>query len=461
MNKVSKKSVKPYLNDKYVKKWLTGLSQRTKENYTANFASWLAFIKMTPTEQIDKRLKDTSSTNMMERAFFEDKFVQYREHLEQRGNLKAAAIKSMLIPVASFFSRNNLPLKLKRGDWESNQVQEVKTARSKLTKEDIKSMYSHGNTRDRALLLVLAQSGFSEVDVSNFNLKGKDLKGLMEQPETEHFFIEKNREKTHETQATCFSYEALHDIKAMLQERIELSKDMRNRTDLTAKQKAAIDKVDPTTGGYLFISTTKNLGDQLDTRGIADAMKALAVKAFGRDSEKAKEFKAKMLRSFYNSALLRANIQPQELKDLMMGHQRRGARKKYSYDEVTIKEAYQRAFEHLSINGLQTRTDIAKLKEDMIKQKADFYDQLNAQKADFELRFQKMTAFMHKNYDPIVRTFDKLSDLPEGKVALEKLWELEEQKERQESMEAEQEYKTQLEEKLEKGKPSPKKQAEK
>ena len=25
----------------------------------------------------------------------------------------------------------------------------------------------------------------------------------------------------------------------------------------------------------------------------------------------------------------------------------------------------------------------------MIKQKADFYDQLNAQKADFELRFQK------------------------------------------------------------------------
>ena len=97
----------------------------------------------------------------------------------------------------------------------------------------------------------------------------------------------------------------------------------------------------------------------------------------------------------------------------------------------------------------------------MIKQKADFYDQLNAQKADFELRFQKMTAFMHKNYDPIVRTFDKLSDLPEGKVALEKLWELEEQKEQQEEREAEQEYKAQLEEKLEKGKPSPKKQAEK
>ena len=71
--------------------------------------------------------------------------------------------------------------------------------------------------------------------------------------------------------------------------------------------------------------------------------------------------------------------------------------------------------------------------------------------------FKKMTAFMHKNYDPIVRTFDKLSDLPEGKVALEKLWELEEQKEQQEEREAEQEYKAQLE----KSKSSHKKQTEK
>jgi hypothetical protein len=65
-------------------------------------------------------------------------------------------------------------------------------------------MYSHANLRDRALLLVLAQSGFSEVDVSL--LKIENLKGIYEQPETEHYFIEKSREKTGEIQATCFSY---------------------------------------------------------------------------------------------------------------------------------------------------------------------------------------------------------------------------------------------------------------
>ena len=77
----------------------------------------------------------------------------------------------------------------------------------------------------------------------------------------------------------------------------------------------------------------------------------------------AKKFKTKALRGFYNSALLRANIQPQELKDVMMGHGRRNARKHYPYDEFTIKEAYQRAFEHLTINGVQSREDLAKLNE--------------------------------------------------------------------------------------------------
>ena len=72
----------------------------------------------------------------------------------------------------------------------------------KLTKDDVKAMYSHGNTRDRALLLVLAQSGFSEVDVSFFRIE--ELKGLYDNPETEHYFIEKPREKTNEIQATCF-----------------------------------------------------------------------------------------------------------------------------------------------------------------------------------------------------------------------------------------------------------------
>ena len=77
-------------------------------------------------------------------------------------------------------------------------------------------MYAHANLRDKCLLLVLSQSGFSEVDVSEFRLE--NMKGIYEAPISTHFFFEKQREKTGETQATCLSYEALHDIKAMLAE---------------------------------------------------------------------------------------------------------------------------------------------------------------------------------------------------------------------------------------------------
>jgi integrase len=391
---MKKKIEKPYEKDSFFKKWLVGLSERTKENYTSEFNEWFVFIGMTPTEQIQKRMHDLTTQDIAERTFFEDKFRAYKEYLEKRGDLKPSAVRTLLTPVASFFSRNGLPLNLKRGDWESTLKQEV-VQKSKTTKEDVKSLYSHGNLRDRALLLVLAQSGFSEVDVSSFRIE--NLKGLYTSPETEHYVVRKPREKTGEMQATCFSYEAMHDIRAMLQER-------GNPVE-----------------GYLFVSTTKGKDDKLEVRSINTAIKNLAEKAFG--AKKAKEFKTKSLRSFYNSALLRAGIQPQELKDLMMGHQRRGARKKYDYDEITIREAYQRVFEYLSINGMQTRSDIAKLKEDIIKTKSQFMDMLAEEKQKNETQRQEMFDFIHNNYDPILNTFNELVATPEGKAALRKLQE--------------------------------------
>jgi hypothetical protein len=84
-----------------------------------------------------------------------------------------------------------------------------------------------------------------------------------------------------------------------------------------------------------------------------------------------------MLRSFYNSALLRADLK-QEVKDLMMGHQRLGARGHYGYDEQTILEAYSKVFEFVSINGMQSREDLANIKEGM-KQQNQFFSQLIAE----------------------------------------------------------------------------------
>jgi integrase len=371
---------KPYEKDEFFKKWLVGLSPRTKKNYGNEFHDWYVFVGMTPTEQVKKRMHDLTTESLTERLFFENKFRSFKEYLEKKGDLKPLSVKTHLRTVASFFSRNGLPLNLKRGDWESTQEQPV-IQRWKVTKEEVKAMYSHGNLRDRALLLVLAQSGFSEVDVSN--LKIENLKGIYEQSETEHYFIEKPREKTGEIQATCLSYEAIHDISAMLQER-------GNPTE-----------------GYLFVSTTKGKGDKLEVRTIHQAMKGLAEKTFG--AEKGKEFKTRALRSFYNSALLRADIKS-EVKDLMMGHARQSARRHYDYDEITIKEAYQRAFEFLSINGMQTRLDIKRVMEALKGvEAANIVLQKQIERREKELNELKERI---EGFEPILEWF-------EGKVYLE------------------------------------------
>lgn len=125
-----KPKLQAYREDKFFKRWMNGLSARTKENYSNQIADWICFIDMTPTEQINKRMHDLTTEYITERQFFEDMFRKYKTALENRGDLKPSAVKTMLIPVASFFSRNGLRLQLKRGDWESTQTHEVQTRMS-------------------------------------------------------------------------------------------------------------------------------------------------------------------------------------------------------------------------------------------------------------------------------------------------------------------------------------------
>jgi integrase len=371
----------PYEEDNFYKKWMVGLGKGTQANYTIAINDWFVFMGSTPTEQIRKRMHDLVVEDITERTFFEEQFRAYKQFLEQRGNLKPSTVKTMLTAVSSFFSRNGLPLNLKRGDWESTMEQHVEK-RLKITKNDVKTMYHHANLRDKSLLLVLGQSGLSEVDVSVLHIE--EFPDLYTKPESEHLFFEKPREKTGEMQATCLSVEALHDIRAMLQERGNPG------------------------SGFLFVGQTKSKNSQLEVRAINEAIKSLAERAFGK--EKAKEFKTKALRSFYNSALLRAAIQPQEIKDLMFGHARQSARKRYDYDEETIVENYKKVFEFLSINGFQTSNDIAKIKIEFGETKSQLADLIaNQQKKNDELENElKTVTSILKDLQPIIDNMDEI-----------------------------------------------------
>jgi hypothetical protein len=346
--------------DKYVIKWLTGLSPKTKKNYLKEYEQWLTFVNKTPTQQISERMHNLTSQDLTERTTFENLWRQFKAYLENKGTLRDASVHSRLRTVASFFSRNDLTLNLHKGDWNSTQKQEV-ILKFKVDLNDIKNMYGHANLRDKCLLLILSQSGFSEVDIQALRIE--EIKDLYDLAINEHYVIEKPREKTNHIQATCLSYEFLHDLRALLEER-------KNPTE-----------------GFIFTSLTTEKGiNAIDTRRINECMKALAEKTFSPD--KAKQFHTKALRSFYNSALLRAKIQ-QEVKDLLMGHERQGARSHYSYDSETIKEAYIQAFEFLSINGLQSR-------EDLKQQKAEYTSMIGKQALEIEEQNKKIDA-LNKN----------------------------------------------------------------
>jgi len=322
-----------YYEDEYVQIWLTGLAEKTKRSYLFGIREYLDFVKMTPSEQIKLRIKQTVSEDLTVRVHFENVWRKYKEYLEAKGELSDSSIKTFLKIVASFFSRNSLPLRLKRGDWSLSTTQKVIVQKWIPTNQEVKRLYAHANLRDRSLLLALYQSGFSEIDVVSMRIE--DLKGIYESVETEHYFIEKPREKTGQVQATCLSFECVHDLKAMLQER-------GNPTE-----------------GYLFESNSRNVGNHLTVRAVHEAMQTLAQKVF---PEKTEEFKTKSLRSAYNSALLRASIQI-EVKSIMMGHKRIGAREFYSYDKVTIEENYAKVFQYLTINGIQSKKDIEELRK--------------------------------------------------------------------------------------------------
>lgn len=324
-----------WLKDKYAIEWLEGLSKSTARNDIPNFHSWIDFVKMSPTEQIEKRMEDLKSNNPRDRSFFEQKVVEYIATL-QPNKLKVWTVRTKVKSVMSFFSRNRLPLRFKRGELKQaiNRDREGKVVSEWIpTNEEVRVVYGLADVRDRALILLLYQSGLSESDVSALNVEDiPELYGATEG----HAFFQKQRQKSKQLQRTCISAEAIHDLRLYLMER------------------------DNPQTGALFIT---HKGERLAVRYMNECVKGLVEKAF---PDKAKDWKTKNLRDAFNDSLLRANITA-EIKDYMMGHKREGARGSYECSPTTIKEAYSKAFGNLTVNhGAQSRKDTEEIKAAML-----------------------------------------------------------------------------------------------
>jgi len=318
----------------------------TVKEYKGEFAKFLVWVYQnteykTPTEIIESRLKHLTSQNLVDRRFWEQTLVKYKNSLEQN-NLRMATVHSQLRTVMSFFSKNGVKLLFSRGELKINPSEKDKVDNEWIpSNEEVRLIYRLcDNARDRAVLLTLYQSGFSEVDIGNMKIETfpfYDEKGNWQIPVTEDLYRKQRREKTNQWQQTMISREALEEIRIMLQSR--------------GYPKS----------GWLFVSFR---GEQLGVRGINEMLKTVVKKAFNGKSE---IWLTKHLRDTFMNGVLQSKA-PQEVKDAMCGHKRLGARDDYAITELTIKTAYSEAFKFLTINGYGSQSrkleELAKRQEE-------------------------------------------------------------------------------------------------
>jgi len=375
-----------WLEDKHVKNWFKSIGlqkTRTLRNYKREFPIFLKWIKKTPSEIIEDRnetLKDVTK-----RHFWESVIVKYKNYLETRKTdkgtrLRVPTIHGYLRCVQSFFSHNDVKLMFRRGELKVEPSEQEKVYRKwVLDNSEIRHLYRCAKTpRDRALILVLYQSGFSPVDVAS--MKIEDFSMIVDNEWITSLEVElyhcRRREKTDVWQETCISKEALEDLKMMLEQRGNPDK------------------------GTLFVSFRNK---PLDAREINLAMKEIVKRAY---PNRTKEFKTKHLRDSYKNGLVQAKIS-QEAIDCMFGHQRKGARKDYQLTEASTRLMYAEAWKFLAINGFSStnRIDEVKkeLKEDMntlsetlIKEIKGLKDKVETQEAHIKELGDKLLVQIYK-----------------------------------------------------------------
>ena len=327
-----------WLKDKAVAEWFSQVKDtKSIQKYKREFPRFLKFVQKithyeSPSEIIDSRVRQLNDRFMSEKRFWETLSLKYKRHLELRGYGKRTIINH-LNTMQSFFSLNHVQLVYARNELLGSIKPSEKTNIPKWipSNEEVRILYKMAqNARDRAIILMLYQSGLNPVDIcslkiENFNFY--NMNGDWRIPSTEDYYLAKLTEKTGVLQQTCISREALEEIKIML-----LSRGY-------------------PTNGALFVSARDK---PLKPSYLENITKSIVEKAF---NEKAKLWKTKNLRGSFKNALTKVHIDP-EVINAMLGRKRSSTKGSYQLPQETIKTMYSEVLKFLTISGYDSKATI-------------------------------------------------------------------------------------------------------
>jgi site-specific recombinase XerD len=327
-----------WLNDKSVKFWLDNVASKgTRKNHVMSFPKFLDFVKKTPKELLEERKKDLQSDDPEVKTRYERLLIEYFNHLKLRMKHNSAIF--YLSAPRSFFAAHMYPITFTKLQLKLIAPEDSDANAYFPSNEDVRAMYSIAGVRERALLLLLYQSGMSETDVSNLDIEKKTSEKEKRTPinlydkdgkfidTSQHLPFNYHRVKTGELAQTCISNEALNDIRAYLQSR-------------------GFPKAGP-----LFLGS-KNM--RLEARYIGNAIQELADKSLGAFAEK---FQPKSLRVSYINALEESNIH-KNFSERMAGHD---IGVSASYTRMQILETYGKVFSRLTINHARQEREATQL----------------------------------------------------------------------------------------------------
>jgi len=190
----------------------------------------------------------------------------------------------------------------------------------------------------RVAFLFMYQNGLAPIDVSELRIEHLPVEPGM--PE-EFVFFQLWREKTDVPVFTCLSPEIVHDLKLML------------RLEGCPKR------------GFLFHTSSVDEGGEF-TRLREDVLSA-RIKEMAKilGPERYDDFQSKDLRDAFNVALLEADLKD-EIKDVLMGHRRKGARAYSPVAPRTIEREYRKVYELIKVNHRGAESQRDKEREEII-----------------------------------------------------------------------------------------------
>lgn len=344
-----------FMKSSAVKLWIETLPRvkSTRYYFPRVLKGFCDFVELDADEVIEQRKKDLDSSDQRIIHHFETEVKRYRNFLAEKG-LSPGTQRTYVGAVGSFFKRNYYELDFQRGDIPLGET--VRVGVRAASKDEIKRMVEVSDPRERALILMMKDTGLAEADIADLKLRDLAITDVNEIWKlVAPVLLRKRRHKTKVSFTTFIGSEAFDALKTTLHIRMKGSPNLIIRSGLNKSVERAVG-IPPETlmldsplfrsyERLAFIGVQKNI-KSLKAGSISVIIRKAALLAGISDAG----FSGHALRRFFQTSLENAGVSANWVKK-MTGHALGQVEAAYSQPQIEmLKEAYVKAYPYLAIS---------------------------------------------------------------------------------------------------------------